>query len=241
MFYYGTWLKVRPLILQTLDGLTTKPLNLSAKRWRCLLDIVGGRVPGKSEDTKTSIYRVEMRNLLDTLLSKYNTPSFDLNDSTPRVEQFHEHLVDCRSEPPPTQIASKILWEITELSFCHELVVLDRRLDQSSVSLPERDTLLDACWVGSRYQPEIARANEGLAAPDIQQRIPYIRALHQLTMSWAGDKPEELYSAFPGNPDAHNYISLVERVEQSLANFYTTSFLIVFGRAASIPHFISTS
>ncbi|KAJ3778110.1 hypothetical protein FB446DRAFT_798333 [Lentinula raphanica] len=236
-FYYRSWLKIRPFILQSLDGLT-KPVNLSAKRWRCLLDVIGGHT-SNTPTSKNSILRNEMRILLETLMGS-SSHSFSFDDSTPQIEEFLGQPVDCRNDPPPQKIASQIIWEICELSFRQELLVLDRRLDNSGHSLAERDALLDACWVGSRYQTDIAKGDDGLSASTVQKRVPYIRSLHRLMQSWKGDKPEELYAPFPDNHEAHNYTTIVEQIEQSLAFFYTTSFLMVFARAASIPHSIST-
>ncbi|KAJ3764707.1 hypothetical protein FB446DRAFT_795824 [Lentinula raphanica] len=236
-FYYRSWLKIRPLILQSLNG-STKPVNLSAKQWRSLLDVVGGHSPNTSMITKNSILRNEMRILLETLIAGSSSHSSILDDFTPRIEEFFGQSVDCRNEPPPQEIATQILWEILELSFRQELVALDRQLDNSGLSLAERDALLDACWVGSRSQVDIDKGDEGLGAPTVQKRAPYIHALHGLMSSWKGDKPEELHCAFPNNREAHNFDSTLQQVEQSLAYFYTTSFLLVFARAASIPHCI---
>ncbi|KAJ3969710.1 hypothetical protein EV361DRAFT_951219 [Lentinula raphanica] len=236
-FYYRSWLKIRPFILQSLDGLT-KPVNLSAKQWRCLLDVVGGHAPSTSTQTKNAILRNEMCIVVETLITQSSSHSLNLDDPTPQIEEFAGQPVDCKNEPPPKKIASQIIWEISELSFRQELVALDRQLDKSRLSLAERDALLDACWVGSRSQVDIDKGDEGLGAPTVQKRAPYIHALHHLMRSWKGDKPEELHCDFPDDYEAHNYITHLEQVEQALAYFYTTSFLLVFARAASIPHSI---
>ncbi|KAJ3738028.1 hypothetical protein EV360DRAFT_23699, partial [Lentinula raphanica] len=151
-FYYRAWLKIRPVILQYLNS-SRKPKCLSAKRWRCLLDVVGGHSSeknseGKSGMTKNSAYRAEMRNHLKTLVAQNSSDSFDLNDLEPRIEEFSGQPVDCRTEPPPKEIASQIIWELTELSFRQDLITLDRRLDTSGLSVTQRNALLDACWVG---------------------------------------------------------------------------------------------
>ncbi|KAJ3966182.1 hypothetical protein EV361DRAFT_936342 [Lentinula raphanica] len=236
-FYYRSWLKIRPLMLQTLTGLTM-PVKLSAKRWHCLLDVVGGHPvdTGDSERTKNSVYRAEMRPLLRTLITKVDPRPYDIdmNNSVPQIEEFNSQPVDCRMQPPPAHIASQILWEISEISFRQELVALDRQLDDSGLSLRQRDTMLDACWVGSRYQVDMTRPEEGLAAPDIQKRAPYIRALHRVMGSWRGDKPEDLCRALPDNVDTLG----IGRIEESLAHFYITSYILVFGRAPSIPHIL---
>ncbi|KAJ3730487.1 hypothetical protein C8R42DRAFT_541122, partial [Lentinula raphanica] len=146
-FYYRSWLRIRPFIIRSLDGLT-KPVNLSAKQWRSLLDVVGGHSPNPTIKTKNSILRSKMRMLLETLIIGSGPRSLDLDDSTPQIEDFAGQPVDCRNEPPPQEIASQIIWEISELSFRQELVALDREVDNSGLSLAQRDALLDACWVG---------------------------------------------------------------------------------------------
>ncbi|KAJ3762571.1 hypothetical protein EV360DRAFT_22777, partial [Lentinula raphanica] len=40
-FYFRSWLKVRPLILKSLDE-SSKKVLISAKHWRSLLDVAGG-------------------------------------------------------------------------------------------------------------------------------------------------------------------------------------------------------
>ncbi|KAJ3725174.1 hypothetical protein C8R42DRAFT_640081 [Lentinula raphanica] len=242
-FYYRSWLKARPLILQNLTG-SRAPVKLSAKRWRCFLDVVGGHPvdldSGNSEPTKNSIYRAEMQPFLQNLIIKTDSRSFasNMDDPVARIEYFYGQPVDCRIEPPPTDIASQILWEISEISFRQELAALDRHLDESGLPLAQRDSLVDLCWLGSRCRVDITRSDEGLAAPDIQKRAPYIRSLHQLMTSWRGDKPEELYFSFPDATE-DNFTLRLAKIEQSLANFYTTSYLSIFARAPSIPHILN--
>ncbi|KAJ3963567.1 hypothetical protein EV361DRAFT_781217, partial [Lentinula raphanica] len=127
-----------------------------------------------------------------------------------------------------------ILWEISELSFRQDLIALDRGVDQSGQSLIEPNALLDRCWVGSRNRADIGEG-EGLAASDISERAPYIRALHELMQSWKGKKPDTLHYPFPSNIHAHNYMTTVENIEYSLTRFYVESFLSVFWRLPSIP------
>ncbi|KAJ3715346.1 hypothetical protein C8R42DRAFT_543263, partial [Lentinula raphanica] len=147
-FYYSSWLKLRPLILQNLNGLSN-PINLTAKRWRSLLDIVGGHPSEKPDQSKNSLYRNEMRIVLEALVTNTNSHSFTgLGDRNPQIEKFSGQLIDCSTEPPPSDIASQILWEIFELSFRQEFIALDRILDNSDLPLPQRNALLDACWVG---------------------------------------------------------------------------------------------
>ncbi|KAJ3837372.1 hypothetical protein F5878DRAFT_662140 [Lentinula raphanica] len=235
-FYYRSWLKIRPLILQSLNGLM-KPPNLTAKRWRSLLDIVGGHPSEKVNNTKNAIYRNEMRIVLETLVKNTNA-KFSL-DFSPQVEEFAGQQIDCSTEPPPSEVATEILWEIFELSFRQEFIALDRLVDDSGLPLPQRNLLLDACWIGSRHKLDPAKAEEGLAASDIQKRLPYIHAVYQVMKTWKGDKPEELCNPFPNDSKAHNFVPLIERVERSLAIFYTTSFLTTFARAATIPHYLT--
>ncbi|KAJ3963750.1 hypothetical protein EV361DRAFT_764561, partial [Lentinula raphanica] len=65
-FYYCAWLKIRPLILERLNGLT-KPVNLSAKHWRSLLDVAGGHPLGNVEKSRNAPSRARMRTLLENL------------------------------------------------------------------------------------------------------------------------------------------------------------------------------
>ncbi|KAJ3755626.1 hypothetical protein EV360DRAFT_85739 [Lentinula raphanica] len=232
-FYYRAWLKARPLILQSLNGLT-KPLNLSAKHWRSFLDVAGGHPLGDVEKSRNAPSRARMRTTLEDLISRSRV-QFDLNNLMPQIEEFNGQLVDCRSEPPPTEIAARILMEIYELSFRQDLIALDRSVDQSGQSLIERNALLDRCWEGSRNEVDFAKG-EGLSASDILKRAPYIGALHELMLTWKGNKPDALHYPFPTNIHAHNYTNILEDIEYSLAQFYVESFLSVFWRLPSVPH-----
>ncbi|KAJ3762572.1 hypothetical protein EV360DRAFT_25529, partial [Lentinula raphanica] len=127
-----------------------------------------------------------------------------------------------------------ILWEICELSFRQDLVALDKYMDKSSLSLIERNALIDECWQGPR-NVAVINNSRGFSTPDIQKRIPYICALHRLMSTWKGERPEVLYHPFPTDYGAHNYPIILENIEFSLAQFYVESFLQVFYRLPSIP------
>ncbi|KAJ3965218.1 hypothetical protein EV361DRAFT_786305, partial [Lentinula raphanica] len=120
---------------------------LSAKHWRSFLDVAGGHPLGDVEKSRNAPSRARMRTTLEDLISRSRV-QFDLNNLMPQIEEFNGQLVDCRSKPPPTEIAARILMEIYELSFRQDLIALDRSVDQSGLPLIERNALLDRCWEG---------------------------------------------------------------------------------------------
>ncbi|KAJ3765408.1 hypothetical protein FB446DRAFT_709481 [Lentinula raphanica] len=235
-FYYRSWLRVRPLIFLSLTG-SIKPVKLTAKYWRSLLDIVGGHPLSNIATSKDAPFRERMRILLEDLLDQAQVHTFELTNVTPHIENFNGQPIDCRNEPPPKEKSSQILIEISELSFRHELIALDELMDESGLTLNERDALRNQCWLGSRNEVDGADT-QGFSAFDIRKRAPYIRALHRLMSTWKGDKPDVLYRSFPTNSEAHNYPIILENVEYCLAQFYVSSFLSKYWRLPSTPNYV---
>ncbi|KAJ3709985.1 hypothetical protein C8R42DRAFT_729717 [Lentinula raphanica] len=93
--------------LFTISRRLTKPVNLSAKQWRCLLDVVGGHAPSTSTQTKNAILRNEMRIVVETLITQSSSHSLNLDDPTPQIEEFAGQPVDCKNEPPPRRLRLK--------------------------------------------------------------------------------------------------------------------------------------
>ncbi|KAJ3755171.1 hypothetical protein EV360DRAFT_86147 [Lentinula raphanica] len=236
-FYYRSWLRIRPLIFLSLTG-SISPVKLSAKHWRSLLDIAGGHPLSNVATSKDAPSRGRMRTLLEDLLNQAQMRFFEFGTNvTPQIEKFNGQPIDCRNEPPPKESSSRILIEISELSFRHELIALDELMDESGLPLNERNVLRDQCWLGSRNEVDAADT-QGFSAFDIRKRASYIRALHQLMSTWKGDKPDVLYRSFPTNSEAHNYPVILETFEYSLAQFYVTSFISEYWRLPSTPHYV---
>ncbi|KAJ3736828.1 hypothetical protein DFJ43DRAFT_1149938 [Lentinula guzmanii] len=179
---------------------------------------------GENSKTKAGKQHAEMKELLEKRCHGH----------------FNGRMVLFIKAGPLLSDAREILWDLNELNFRQELLLLDRQLDRSGMLPFDRELCLEECWVGSIQQSDISRAGQGLGAPSVQDRVPYLRALHRVMSTWNGDRPEAVWNAFPKDSGAHNYAVILERVESSMAIFYTDSFLKVYRRAACIPRYLIT-
>lgn len=230
------WLRVCELVLYLLASPTCDSLCLSYKEWHALSDITAGFwSPSTSErGTKRGKQHLQMMTILQRCLQQ-SSVNLKLEVIAFQVTYWQGREL-LQSELPDPLICRRILWEVNELNFRQELISLDRQLDTSNRTSVDRRDMLDACWVGSAENVENFKGNEGLAADALEDRLPFLRALHHVMSTWRGHRPAELLESFPENLQAHNFSLVVERVERALVNFYTSSFLDVFGRAASVPH-----
>ncbi|KAJ8074360.1 hypothetical protein PM082_009976 [Marasmius tenuissimus] len=224
------WLRLREVII---FRATTGASRLSVKDWRSLLTISGGDSK-KVSDTRSGKRHDSMRTLLKDFLTE-NSLSLKY-DELPGIAAKWRGVEISDEKLPGTTVVQEILWELTELSFRQELVALDGELDTSDVGKWERQNLLDGCWKGGRA--DWVNGSEGLGSRTLEARIPYLTRLHRVMSTWRGDRPLELLDSFPSR-DAHNFLVTANRVERALASFYTSSFLSVFGREASVPHTLS--
>ncbi|KAK7033982.1 hypothetical protein VNI00_012609 [Paramarasmius palmivorus] len=98
---------------------------------------------------------------------------------------------------PQNAVALEIIWELHELNFRHELILLDSLLDRSQMSRIERMEKLNACWNGSADQVSIMDWKKGLGGPTLEDRLPYLCGMHKLISTWDVVKPKELLDLFP--------------------------------------------
>ncbi|KAF9060482.1 hypothetical protein BDP27DRAFT_1430050 [Rhodocollybia butyracea] len=234
ILYHG-WLRIRELVLYLLASPTCDSLCLSYKEWHALSDITSGFwSPNSSErETKRGKHHVQMMEVVERSLQQ-SSVSLKLEVIAFQFTCWQGKEL-FRSELPEAAICRRILWEVNELNFRQELIALDRQLDTSHATSVGRRDMLDACWVGSADNVEELKGNEGLAEKVLEDRLPFLHALHKVMSTWRGHRPAELVENFPVNFQAHNFNLVVDRAERAMANFYTSAFLDVFGRAASIP------
>ncbi|KIK52154.1 hypothetical protein GYMLUDRAFT_251498 [Collybiopsis luxurians FD-317 M1] len=135
-----------------------------------------------------------------------------------------------------TDIGREIIWELQELGFQNNLITLDKHVDESKMRPAERRALLNGCWEGMASYVDICMASKGLGAPLMKGHWPYLRALHRVMRTWKGEQPELLMLDLPTDEEGSaDFDAFLRCLEYALAHFYTTSFLNMFGRAASIP------
>ncbi|KAG7090327.1 hypothetical protein E1B28_011923 [Marasmius oreades] len=236
----SNWLKLRDLFL---FRLSVDPSTLTAKQWRSLLELRFDNHPSQSSQSSDGLSRSKkFLNEMNNRLKKFVDESqISLNlenlDSAKAVWRDRQISGD---RLPSDSTVREVMWELFELNFRRELLVLDTRLDMSSMPALERKLLLDKCYTGSADNV-IFPKNEtrGLGSPSIRNRIPFLEGLHNVMSTWRIQKPIALLDAFPRNTEAHNYLETVRVVERAIASSYTIAFLDIFCRAASVPHQLS--
>ena len=96
---------------------------------------------------------------------------------------------------PADHTVRGILWELYQLSFAYELLSLDCRacsnLDASDdLQLMQRQAMVSDCFpVDPFLSRSLPDRNCGLAADNIEERLPFILPFVRVMQSWKGDKP----------------------------------------------------
>ncbi|KAJ3964095.1 hypothetical protein EV361DRAFT_834953 [Lentinula raphanica] len=239
------WLRLRPLFLWRLS-LPIRGKFYTNKEWRKLLDAMDGNQSAKG--------RAEMLHELKEVVKDSRQFGIDIDDSNiasvPALWKGAPVLVLNNGMPEPDVVQAAV-WELYEINFRLELIMLDRELLPEPVGVGEygqqlrhewmeREVVLNQCWPGLAFRPDTTCA--GLSSCDkypetITPRIPFLKALHQVVRSWPGAKPPELVKDFPTVEESD--LTPIRNFEASLANYYVRTFLKVFHRPAMIPHYMS--
>ncbi|KAF5341449.1 hypothetical protein D9758_014733 [Tetrapyrgos nigripes] len=207
---FRNYLKLKDIFIYRLSYSSKR---YSKKQWRQLLTI--DEEQEIRSDTRTGKQRLEMQTPLKSMVSR-NTVQFDQLSSVPVT--WRGETIDGIQVPPT--IAKEIIWELYELNFRQDLVALDAQLDESNMSLPERQNLLGRCWIGAREYTDCQKAQDGLASTDPTKRSQILGALHKIMTTWRGPKPPVLLSGFPVDMSGHNFGTRLDQIERDLA-FYS--------------------
>ncbi|KAF9029673.1 hypothetical protein BJ165DRAFT_1318870, partial [Panaeolus papilionaceus] len=140
--------------------------------------------------------------------------------------------------PPPSTIR-KFLFELYELNFRKELLLLhctahpkcSNDAEKQAREFEVRSLFPEMTY----YIPSLDPPNSGLAADDIKLRLPSLLILAGLMNSWKGVKPHILGI---GQRRSIEGITLQEahQLEHAVASYYCQQFYNYFRRAALIPH-----
>ena len=87
----------------------------------------------------------------------------------------------------------QLLWELTELNFCFELLALDNCASSCNRDEDEQQAMVLKCFPDNDLllvNPGLV--NVGLQSLDCQVRLPYLLALKALLRDWDGLKPTPL-------------------------------------------------
>ncbi|THU82091.1 hypothetical protein K435DRAFT_872672 [Dendrothele bispora CBS 962.96] len=242
-YLIATWIKLRPLFLWLLSNAGSNPLNLKGHQWRSILDLGHGLQYNEGSGTATSQKHKEMEKLLrQHLADRRHCVDLTLETiPTADVEWRGEALSQDRLPRP--EVAREILWELYEINFRMELLMLDRTLlPQAEWGLRQND--LSDCWLGLPFHVNLDNGGSGLGSPSFLQRLPYTRALYYVVRAWPGPKPDEISFPFPvqitdGSVTDAYFERQVAVVEEALARFYVRTFFNTFARAPTIPHCLS--
>jgi hypothetical protein len=226
--YLTIWTTIRDICIYRLESNASKVQLLSNQEWRTLL---GGRAPNQESRAGAS------RQSLALLLSP---EAIGLG-----VDVSNLHNVADREFT--TREAQENMWGISELSFRFELLMLDRRaLDRrlfegqpQGLDSLVREELVLRCFYFRPGQPHhlasvsVRNARQGLASPTVQDRLPYLNALHRVMSDWI-DYPKHYIARLPP-PTSESPEVEITHYEYALARFYTQMYFRYFGRAAVIP------
>jgi hypothetical protein len=236
--YLTIWDALHPLLVYRMSVDLNGIKLLSNQQWRLLL---GRREP--QENTRSGKLRASVTDLL-----------------TPDSAELGIDLSAIYKIPPreySDQDARQLLWQLSELSFRFELLMLDRRATAATAQRfdpeneREREKLtsplireLDVlkCFPFDASEPRhlgfvtMEHARKGIASSRIQDRLPYLHALRHVMLWWDGYAQEHLARLPMYTPDAIEQD--LEHYESAIAHFYTQSFYRFFGRAAVVPMYL---
>ena len=232
--YLTVWDKLSPVIINRMSAGTHQVTLLSNQQWRTIL---GGRQP--SDKTRAGSSRISLNELL-------SPESVEAGVDLSRMYEVPVRQYSIRE-------AQRMLWELSELSFRYELVMLDRRAVMGGVfeDTVYKDSLLSPliretdilwCFPFGPSEPHhlayvsVDHASRGLASPAIRDRFPYLTALRRVMHDWAGYEKHHLGWLEEPTQDAPD-IELYH-YEQTIAHFYTQMFFHHFGRAAIVPMYL---
>jgi hypothetical protein len=226
-----TWLKCRVAWLWRLDS--GSQVAMKSQMWRDLLGMNYNQIA--KEGTSAGKRRDQIHKVMGKDVEKTGVSLSSLSDNEPAVWQG-EKLTN--NTMPPTNTVREILWELYELNFRFEFLALDLRLSQ-------QDSSLDIATVfpgseGSVTRVRISSTNYGLVADDWKTRLPSIMALVTCMCSWNVEQVPQTFKAAVGREWSTITKEEMLRLEEAAASFYVQKFFDNFGRAAIVPHRITS-
>lgn len=211
-------------------------LAMSGQNWRDLLVTDLSAIQEKS-NTKAAKRRQRVLAIL--------TPKSELFPDVKTRSTAGEPVTWQGSKYPPGMLPADhiirgILWELYQLNFAYELLSLDRRacsnLDSSDdLQLMQRQAMISECFPTDPFlSRSLPGRNCGLAAHDIEERLPFILCLVRVMQSWKGDKPPIFNLAAQSYQEIPR--SRATEFEEAATKYYCQQFFNYFGRAALVPH-----
>lgn len=147
---------------------------------------------------------------------------------------------------PDGQIVTEVAWELFELNFREELLMLDELMCETrdEDERLKRIGLITECFQDSpcstmvAIPPTIPIKDQGLASKSSKHRRRFIFALANVMLGWVGRAtlPAALID-FGSSTVEINEIGLYW-LEKAIAGFYCQTFYDIQGRPPSIPHLL---
>ena len=232
------WEIIQPIIINRMSSDLGSISLLSNEQWRILL---AGRQP--NDKTKRGSARISISELLSPDAAAVGIDFSHIHEAPVREYSICE--------------AQEKLWELAELSFRFDLIMLDRKAFSArelryqtandeykakAWSPLAREPLIMACFPFSPSDPHHLafvhpdHASRGLASPVIQDRLRFLTALHVVMAEWDDYAMHDLGCLeIPKEDTPEVEIHHYERV---VACFYTQCYYRFFARAAIVPMYL---
>lgn len=237
--YLNNWLRIREPWCDALSQVLCRPQVVEMRpmrsaEWREYLNLNDRIVKDVTiERTKTFGATATMLSYLQEFFVVPNLLHLPIPG-----EWFGQDLKSS-SESQRTIYVQQMIWELSELSFYHELLEFDRHTTTLQGSMCHDSDTTRATLVAAVFPPDrgfpmksIPASTEGLGAENIWDRVPYLEALRQLMCRWHS-VPAEVKNCAPLT--SVTTMSLIQTIEKRMAYFYCQAFLEASGRPAIVP------
>lgn len=221
LVHITSWLRIRNALIEWRATSTTTDDFVSNQDWRDLLSLPLSH-PGTSSSASSS--RAKLLAMLSMTQEDLRTPDGPANWRGTKVTlSLIENI----------RLVQEIIWELSELNFHFELLVLNAELNTKET--------VGACSIQHCFPAtetphslssiSFSRAHAGLAAVLTRGRAPYLFALRELMLKWEGVERTQLLPHIRKSTDAG-----VDQLEEKVASTYIDMFYKTFGRPATLLH-----
>ncbi|KAL0563367.1 hypothetical protein V5O48_018702 [Marasmius crinis-equi] len=237
--YIQVWLKLRHVLCYRLRTPAVQPMGPS--RWRTVLGI---EKMGFKE-RKAAKQKAEVEEMLVETLKSGNL------ESTVDIAHLGTAKVLWKNDPidvanAPNAVLQEILWELFEIGFRYEVLLMDRKYYGGQLPRDEREPnlLVSLLRQGSIIPFSLKEGREGFAAAELLPRCVAIWLFLEAMADWTGVRklPDSLqrgsavYKRIDPRQTAVITTREADKIEYAAARHYISCFANTFGRAPILPH-----